>query len=314
MESGNQQYNMEHCPLDSLVMEVVNHFRHDKRHQVIFLDEARDVSVNADRERMIQVLTNLMSNAIKFSPEGGRVTIRLSNEAENVICSIEDKGIGIPKHELPMLFQKFKRIDNSASRKIGGTGLGLAICKEIVAKHNGSIWIESEEGQGTTIYFSLPLASIQVISGAITDEAAAGKESPSRGNVMIVEDDMSLALLLSEELKMHSFKVIHHYNPNFALEDALKTKLVGMVVDLMLGDEMDGWDLIRELKSHAETAEIPIVVSSALDQSEEKLRMYNIERYLTKPYPSGELSRVILEFFIRSQGSGMIAFPEGGGS
>ena len=159
MESGKQQYNMEQLYLDELANEIVNMFLHEPNHKVHIVDKVKNVNITGDKAKIVQVFINIIGNAIKFSPNGGDVTIKIENNQDMAIVSIKDKGMGIPKKDLPNVFEKFKQIDSSARRKIGGTGLGLPICKEIIKNHNGDIWIESIEGQGTTVYFTLPLSN-----------------------------------------------------------------------------------------------------------------------------------------------------------
>jgi len=111
----------------------------------------------ADRDRINQVFDNLLANAIKFSPEGGTITIRLRREGDAVLTSVIDTGIGIPKDQLQRVFERFYQVDGSATRRFGGAGVGLAIVKRIVEAHNGRVWVESEMGQGSTFYFALPV-------------------------------------------------------------------------------------------------------------------------------------------------------------
>ena len=294
MESGRQQYSMQPISMNELLIDIVNRFRHEKKHYVHLIDSAKYVTVNGDPERLIQVFINIIGNSIKFSPNGGDVTISLENVKEMLQISIKDQGIGIPKNEIPKLFQKFKRIDNSSRRKIGGTGLGLSICREIINKHGGDIWIESEEGKGTTVYFNLPLTFNAQSSECINKKVLDGEQTGL--NVMIIEDDLSLALLLSEELKSKGFTVIYHNNPKLAFEEALQTPLVGIVIDIMLGDDMNGWDLVKLLRTNEQTCKIPIIISSALDESKENVEKYHVEKYFTKPYPPEELSKLISEY------------------
>lgn len=284
MESGKQQYDMEPCRVDELIMGVIQQFKHEKSHALSLVDRAPSVTVRGDKDRLTQVFMNLVSNAVKFSPNGGNVEITLKNEKQDLVISIRDEGLGISKDDIKNLFQKFKRIDNSERRKIGGTGLGLAITKEIVKKHQGEIWIESEEGKGTTVYVKLPLNDLRLETREILTGGETGR------NVMIVEDDASIALLLSEELKGKGFQVIHHFNPEKAYEEAVKLPFVGIVVDLMLGEDMNGWDLIEKLAENEKTADIPIIISSALDKEEERVGRHRIAKYLTKPYSPEELS------------------------
>ncbi|WP_042476249.1 ATP-binding protein [Bacillus ndiopicus] len=305
MESGRQQYAMKSLQINEIVMEIINRFRHEKNHHVHLIDKARDVIVKADEERLIQVFVNIISNAIKFSPNGGDVTITLENKGQMLLVGVQDEGIGIAKTDISQLFQKFKRIDNSSRRKIGGTGLGLAICREIISMHNGDIWIESEEGQGTTVYITLPLENEHT---SIIDEQSHLLSQSA--NVMIVEDDSSLALLLSEELKSKGFTVIYHNDPQRAYEEALNTPFIGIVVDLMLSDDMNGWELIQQLKETEQTSKIPIVISSALDEVQELVAKYKVEKYLTKPYPPEEISKALVPFLMSQENKGDILFPK----
>jgi signal transduction histidine kinase len=114
--------------------------------------------VQADPGRIAQVLTNLLDNALRHTPSGGQVRLTLTDQEENLFVTVEDTGAGIPKEELPSVFERFYRADRSRTRGTGGSGLGLAIAREIVRAHGGDIWIESEPGRGTKVGFHLPLA------------------------------------------------------------------------------------------------------------------------------------------------------------
>ncbi|WP_155894719.1 ATP-binding protein [Bacillus sp. 37MA] len=304
MEAGSQVYSMSAVKMNEVAVETTAQFRSKTAHDFTIVDEAADVTVYADRERIIQVMTNVMSNAVKFSPEGGQVTILLKNEQDHLAVFVRDQGIGIPAEEVSKLFTKFQRIDNSASRKIGGTGLGLAICREIVEKHGGKISIESDEGKGTTVKFTIPLAHPN------KNEAIAQETPEGRNIVMLVEDDTSLAMLLSEELKMKGFAVIYHSSPKSAFEEAKQRPLIGIVIDIMLGEELDGWDLVNMLKKDDRTKNLPIIISSALDRADEKMHTYGIEHYLTKPYPPNRLSETVLGFLHTPIQDGRILYPD----
>jgi two-component system, OmpR family, sensor histidine kinase VicK len=114
------------------------------------------IFVEIDEDKMTQVLYNIISNALKYSPEGGQVTFSIIEQSGKVIVSVSDQGVGIPKENIGKIFDRFYRVDKARTRKLGGTGLGLAIAKEMVNAHGGSIWALSEEGNGTVISFSLP--------------------------------------------------------------------------------------------------------------------------------------------------------------
>lgn len=281
MESGRQEYHMQEVKLNELIMEVIENISIPNSHAVILRDEMENNIIRGDRERLTQVMTNLLNNAVKFSPDGGDITISLKNQDGKAIVTVRDQGIGIPQNEVGSLFQKFKRIDNGESRKIGGTGLGLAICKEIVDKHGGMISVESELANGSAFKFELPLLRENESTAVIGDH-----------KIMVLEDDQSLALLIADELKSNGFSVVHHYHPERAVEELTHQSFSGMVVDIMLGDKLSGWDVIERVRQHEGNTELPIVVSSALDEDIEKVRKYDVSAYLTKPYPPEKLSGI----------------------
>jgi signal transduction histidine kinase len=125
-----------------------------------------------DPDRIREVITNLFDNAVKYT-EKGRVSLGITGNDQVVQIRVSDTGHGIPQEDLPHLFQKFYRVDNSATRTVGGTGLGLFICRKIVELYNGHIWAESKEGEGSTFYINLPRVSSQRASQLQTQEAAA---------------------------------------------------------------------------------------------------------------------------------------------
>ncbi|WP_138419124.1 cell wall metabolism sensor histidine kinase WalK [Aquibacillus sediminis] len=116
-----------------------------------------NIFVWVDKDKLTQVIDNIISNAIKYSPEGGKITIRVMKEQNHLKVMISDQGLGIAREKLDKIFERFYRADKARSRNLGGTGLGLAIAKEIIEAHHGQIWAESKEGKGTTILFTLPL-------------------------------------------------------------------------------------------------------------------------------------------------------------
>ncbi len=116
----------------------------------------RTIWVDLDADKMIQVFDNILNNALKYSPQGGTITCRMIETHQQVIISISDEGLGIPKRDLSKIFDRFYRVDKARSRMMGGSGLGLAISKEVVKQHGGAIWAESIEGKGSTFYISLP--------------------------------------------------------------------------------------------------------------------------------------------------------------
>jgi signal transduction histidine kinase len=143
-----------------LVGRVVDEVRPDlDRHTLVYEHGVDRMLVNGDPLRLEQVILNLVNNAVKYSPAGGVVTVRVERQAEAVLLSVCDEGLGIPAEALPQLFQRFYRADNVAAHHISGMGIGLYVVREIVTKHGGSVDVISSEGVGSTFTVRLPLAT-----------------------------------------------------------------------------------------------------------------------------------------------------------
>ena len=148
--------------LDRLEFTVAND-PNGENYQIVREFTPRDIYVDIDQDRMTQVIDNLLNNAIKYSPDGGTVTVRLSEEQGFVKVSVIDEGLGISKSDAERLFERFYRVDKARSREQGGSGLGLAISKEVIELHGGQIWVESVEGKGSNFSFTLPSTSFEDI-------------------------------------------------------------------------------------------------------------------------------------------------------
>ena len=126
----------------------------------------------SDQDKLIQVIDNIMNNAIKYSPDGGTIYVRLMSTHNQLVLSIQDQGLGIPQESIPHLFDRFYRVDKARSRAQGGSGLGLSIAKEEIELHNGTIWVNSIENKGTTFFISLPFEEFDSDDWAGEDEWA----------------------------------------------------------------------------------------------------------------------------------------------
>lgn len=164
IDVGKSEFDVEIVNLNELLEHVLSRFDmmvnssdYAGKHYVIKRDiEKEPVWADIDTDPMIQVLDNIMNNAVKYSPDGGTITGKLRLTGNHVIISISDQGMGIPKKDLRKVFSRFYRVDGARSRSMGGSGLGLAISKEVVQQHGGTIWAESQIGEGTTFNISLP--------------------------------------------------------------------------------------------------------------------------------------------------------------
>jgi len=158
MDSGDSELNKEMVDFKVFFNRIIDRFEMSKSKNVTFERDMPQTPyfVEIDPDKMTQVFDNIISNALKYSPEGGKVSFTLSEEDGLLQTKISDQGMGIPKENLDKIFDRFYRVDRARSREMGGTGLGLAISKEVINIHGGTIWAESNYGKGTTIFFTLP--------------------------------------------------------------------------------------------------------------------------------------------------------------
>ncbi len=160
--SGKAELQLVMCSMEELMKRTTSLLQTNAhRANVRFLIEANNVQVYADPDRLLQTLTNLVSNAIKFSPAATSIPSEIRLTAHNLtpdeaLIEVSDQGRGIPSDKLQQIFERFKQVDASDSRAMGGTGLGLAICRSIVSQHGGQIWATSTLGEGSTFHFTLP--------------------------------------------------------------------------------------------------------------------------------------------------------------
>ena len=158
MKSGHIEMNWEQVEINTLIHEIASRSLVASHRSGIHLNLDDNIpSVQADRDKLTQVITNLMSNAIKYSPEGGTILIGSRRESSTVHFWVQDHGIGVPAEKLEQIFERYARVESNATRYIGGTGLGLPIVRQIVEMHHGRVWVESIIGEGSTFHVILPL-------------------------------------------------------------------------------------------------------------------------------------------------------------
>ncbi|MFZ5824883.1 MAG: response regulator [Bacillota bacterium] len=241
--------------------------------------------VLADADRLQQVLVNLISNAVKFSPPATEVTVRVSVESNHVLFQVTDRGPGIPPDQQAAIFEKFHRVDNAASRKTGGTGLGLAICKAIIDEHNGQIWVESEVGEGSTFSFTLPVEPAQV---DIPLPLHMGNKT-----VLVVDDDPDIVRLIMLSLEQEGFQTVGATSGEQALEIARTRHIDAITLDLLMPG-MHGLEVTRRLKEDPTTRNIPVVVISAYTSGREpELVALGVAGVIAKPIDEGKLLTTI---------------------
>ncbi len=261
--------------------------------------------VSADGARLQQVVWNLLTNAIKFTPQGGQVQVLLQRVNSHIELSVSDTGIGIPANYLPHVFDRFSQRDSSTTRSFSGLGLGLAICKQLVELHSGSIKAASQgEGKGATFFVHLPLSIVQLEderSARIhpTAETHSGEilALPTLAGVHVftVDDEPDARELLREVLEERGAAVTSFNSAQEALAGLRKTKPAVLVCDIGM-PQMDGYQLMRTLRSEeAQGERIPALALTAFARAEDRKRslVAGYQAHLAKPFDVGELVLVI---------------------
>ncbi len=158
MDSREYELNTDFVDFVKFFDRIINRFEMSKSKEVEFIRElpTTPIYVEIDTDKITQVIDNIISNALKYSPDGGYIRFKLTNIDDEILVEIKDTGMGIPKENVDRIFDRFYRVDKARARSMGGTGLGLAISREMINAHGGRIWAESVEGKGTSVFFTLP--------------------------------------------------------------------------------------------------------------------------------------------------------------
>ena len=222
----------------------------------------------ADPRRVTQILQNLLSNAVKFTPEGGKVNLRVRVEQQVAVLQVEDTGIGIPESQHSLLFQKFQQLEAPRHRKYQGTGLGLALTKQLVDLHGGSINVTSKIGVGSVFTVRLPAQRLTSDSSYPADEEILPLEvSPRR--ILLVEDHEQTASIICELLTAADYQVIWIIDGSSVLEQAELLQPVAIIIDMELSGG-EGGDIIRSLRRYVATARVKILSLIIEDTSQQQ--------------------------------------------
>ena len=290
IESGRIVLKVQPLDIAERVCGAVNTFKAvlDQQGRSIHVDVPDELPKAAgDPDRVGQVLINFISNAIKYSPEGGDVYVSADFEDDRVKVGIRDEGIGIAPEDQARLFTKFYRVDSSLTREIGGTGLGLSICKSIIELLGGEVGVDSEQGKGSTFWFTLPLASERHVR---TPSLEGPLGSPG-GRILVVDDNGDVANLIATYLSRRGYEVVKAFTATEAWELALELEPRVITLDVMV-DQGAGFGLLEKLKADPRTRDIPVVVLSIIcDQG--KSERSGCTDYLEKPIDKNRLISVI---------------------
>jgi PAS domain S-box-containing protein len=222
---------------------------------VLLIHDKTQVEITADADRLLQVLTNLISNAVKFSPPNSAVSIMLRPGSSGVTLSVIDQGRGIPADKLEAIFGRFQQVDASDSRQKGGSGLGLAICRAIVSQHNGRIWAERNPVRGSTFRVFLPYHP-----AAASKVKTSKKDTPGQGVVLLASDNGATRPLIGAQLADHGYRIVETSTMEQSLL-AAHDGVEAIVVDT--GPQgTTGWELLPQMRRASPEAHTPLLFLS----------------------------------------------------
>jgi PAS domain S-box-containing protein len=299
IEAGKLDLHLEPVDLDELCQACVSFVMTQATKKQIDLslqNESVGGSIHADKRRLKQVLVNLLNNAVKFTPVGGRIGMTVTvPPGENIVrFTVWDTGIGISPEDSTRLFRAFTQIDSGLNRAQEGSGLGLALVAKLVDLHGGSVTLESEPGKGSSFTVTLPHLIPQNGTPSGVEASAQQRKFP---RAMIFDDDPEMTALLRSYLSDLGFRSVLLGHCDEGLDAVLRNKPDLVLLDVMMPG-LGGWELLAQLKDCPEARDIAVLVVSGVNNPE-KSRALGAGAHLTKPFNREEFMQFIEPFVAR---------------
>jgi signal transduction histidine kinase/DNA-binding response OmpR family regulator len=300
IEAGRLELSFEDLSVETIFGEVVSALRPlaEKKNHTLSSHADSGLSVHADATRFKQVLTNLVGNAIKFTPEGGQIDLEAQQVEGQVQVKVRDNGPGIPPEDQKRIFEAFYRLRKSGDG-VEGTGLGLAITESLVKLQGGSLGLESEPGHGSCFFFSLPLS--KGLQGTRPSVANGARKPAGPPTILIIEDDRMASHLLEAQLTSSGYEVVSCDQPERALDIAADLQPQAITLDLLMRPT-SGWEILLRLKHDPRTLSIPVIVVTIVDQPTTGAAI-GADEYLVKPVDKATLLAAVSRCLEGREGS-----------
>lgn len=323
LQSGKLRIERKEFSIQELVEDTIELFSSAFRDRSIFfsstIDPTLPKSIVSDGQRIRQILANLVGNSVKFTPPGGSVALEVrrisrSLDIDLVEISLSDNGIGIPEDKIKSIFEAFSQVDNTLTRKFEGTGLGLTICRQLLKLMRGDIWVESNEGKGSTFTFRIPLhegvGNIEelpplpindtyVLEKRILEMGKISNEEPKGIRVLVSEDNQVNQKVISHILRRLGWEAIVVANGSDAV-DAYHNKPFDLVLMDCQMPIMSGFDATKAIRAKEQQTgkHIPIIAMTALalDEDRKKCISAGMDDYISKPFGAHEVRIKLLEW------------------
>jgi len=305
MEAGKLDWKQEAINIEKLIersLAAISGLFTSKYLELITDIEPELPQIIGDENRLMQVLINLISNAVKFTHQGS-ITCSAKLINHNIVVSIIDTGNGIALEDQTKVFDKFKQVGETLTDKPQGTGLGLPICKQIIQHHGGNIWVESELGKGSTFSFSIPIqvntinqfeqiVNLNTIVQQLQEHSTNNTSNSDRKKtILVVDDDANIRELLRQSLQNQGYAVREATDGLDAIYQIKADKPDLIILDVMM-PQINGFDTAAILKNDPTKMDIPIIMLSIFEDKERGYRL-GIDRYMTKPIDNNKLMKEI---------------------
>ncbi|HKB28982.1 MAG TPA: ATP-binding protein, partial [Candidatus Limnocylindrales bacterium] len=298
VEAGRLELRREPLEVAAAVTEAVNGLRPLADRKAITIETNVPImTIVGDRGRFRQVLYNLVSNAIKYTPDGGRIQVEAHQADGEMWVSVADNGIGIDPKDHENVFEEFRQVGEPEDRQ-PGSGLGLAVTKRLVEAHEGRIQLVSARGEGSTFTAIFPISAEELSSTGplLTPEAAvaAVQAAITDGDVLLIEDDPSAVRLLREYLEAAGYPVRVAANGDTGLASVAEKKPAAIILDVLLPG-LDGWEVLRRLKADDRTRDVPVIIVTVVEERDVGLALGAAD-YLVKPIQRDALLACLVRF------------------
>jgi signal transduction histidine kinase/CheY-like chemotaxis protein/HAMP domain-containing protein len=291
IEAGKMELHEEEALLEEIISEVENTITPLIKNKEIKFRVLRNVNtkiyISTDKDKVTQLLINLAGNAVKFT-DRGFVELHINTIEDKIKFDIIDSGIGIAESDQKYIFEEFRQLDGSTTRKYNGTGLGLAICKKIVEILKGTINVKSEKGKGSVFTLTIPLKFIRSEdpdkSGNVNIEAL---RKNIKNPILVIDDNPEIRYTIGQYLISKGYEVVYAEDGEKGIELAMKHQPFAITLDVML-PKKDGWNILRELKENILTKDIPVILLSIISDKNLGYGLGAFE-YFVKPISANQL-------------------------
>ena len=293
IEAGRMDVREDQIILDELIEDVDNAIMPLALNKNIEFKVKRDINthihISTDKGKVTQVLINLLGNAVKFTDKGYVELGVSAPDKDTLKFDVTDSGIGMSQSDLQIIFEEFRQIDGTSTRKYGGTGLGLTICKKIADLLEGTITVQSEVGKGSVFSLNIPLKVVEIRSEKSeepkvnVDILIKNRQHP----ILIIDDDPEIRYTIGQYLISRGYEVVYAEDGEQGMEKAIKIQPFAITLDIML-PKKDGWNILKDFKEHPATRDIPVILISVMGDKNLGYGLGAFE-YFVKPISSDKL-------------------------